>query len=119
MSPEAKQISERNGRQPDLESTSPSLIMPDEGRKFIHGSTDIHNMVGYYTWAHTHTYIIKSTHTQSSLELDTGVNSNYDEAEPAHTFEALERSKLTCMPKKRHKDKVRWLCLCNTCHRAS
>ena len=50
---------------------------------------------------HTHTYIIKSTHTQSSLELDTGVNSNYDEAEPAHTFEALERSKLTCMPKKR------------------
>ena len=102
MSPEAKQISERNGRQPNLESTSPSLIMPDEGRKSIHGSTL------YTIWlvithghTHTHTYIIKSTHTQSSLELDTGVNSNYDEAEPAHTFEALERSKLTCISKKK------------------
>ena len=49
---------------------------------------------------HTHIYIIKSTHTQSSLELDKGVNSNYDEAGPAHTFEALEGSKLTYMPKK-------------------
>ena len=52
------------------------------------------------THGHTHTHIIKSTHTQSSLELDKGVNSNYNEAEPAHIFETLEGSKLTCMPKK-------------------